>query len=142
MFALPIEAVREIVMVPEITPVPETGRFVRGIINLRGRILPVLDLGERLGFGRGPAHPDGRILVVEPDREHPVGLLVDDASEVLRVPAESLAPPPELAAGGSAGAVRSVARLEGRMLLVLDLDRVLADQMVALPPVSPEAFAQ
>jgi purine-binding chemotaxis protein CheW len=139
-FALPIEAVREIVMVPEITPVPETGPFVRGIINLRGRILPVMDLGQRLGFGPGPKYPDGRILVVEPDREHPIGLLVDDASEVLRVPLESLAPPPELAAG-SAGAVSRVARLEDRILLVLDLDRVLADQAVALLPVSPEAFA-
>jgi len=141
-FALPIESVREIVMVPEITPVPETGPFVRGIINLRGRILPVLDLGMRLGLGRGPSHPDGRILVVEPHGEPPLGLLVDDASEVLRVPADSLAPPPELAAGGSSGAVRSVARLADRMLLVLDLDRVLADHTTPLVAPSLEPLAQ
>jgi len=140
-FALPIAAVREIVMVPEITPVPETGPFVRGIINLRGRILPVLDLAMRLGFGRGPSSPDGRILVVEHDREHPIGLLVDDASEVLRVPESALTPPPELATGGASGAVSSVARLADRLLLVLDLDRVLADQATALPAITPEAIA-
>src|SRR5688572_22190546 len=104
-FALPIASVREIVMVPEITPVPDVGPFVRGIINLRGRILPVLDLAQRLGFGRGPEHPAGRILVVEPQREHPIGLLVDDASEVLRVSADAVTPPPELASGGASGAV-------------------------------------
>jgi purine-binding chemotaxis protein CheW len=141
-FALPIEAVREIVMVPEITPVPDVGPFVRGIINLRGRILPVLDLALRLGFGRGPDHPNGRILVVEHDREHPLGLLVEDASEVLRVPQASIAPPPELAAGGSSGAVGGVARLGERILLVLDLDRVLADPAGApMAPPTLEAYA-
>jgi purine-binding chemotaxis protein CheW len=135
MFALPIEAVREIVMVPEITPVPDTSPFVRGIINLRGRILPVLDLALRLGFGRGPSHPDGRILIVEPDRDHPLGLLVDEASEVLRVPDELLSPPPELAARGASGAVRSVAKLEDRLLLVLDLARVVSSAEQSLSPV-------
>jgi purine-binding chemotaxis protein CheW len=140
-FALPIGAVREIVMVPEITPVPDVGPFVRGIINLRGRILPVLDLAQRLGFGRGPEPPNGRILVVEHDREHPLGLLVEDASEVLRVPDDAIAPPPELAAGGSNGAVRGVARLSDRILLVLDLDRVLGDPNTPLTPPVPETYA-
>ena len=137
-FALPIATVREIVMVPQITPVPDTGRFVRGIINLRGRILPVLDLAARLGLGTGPTPPDGRILVVEPDREHPVGLLVDDASEVLRVPEDAIGPPPELATGG-ASAVRSVARLSDRLLLVLDLDRVLTEAVLTVPVAAVEA---
>ena len=139
-FALPIGAVREIVMVPEITPVPEPGRLVRGIINLRGRILPVLDLGLRLGLGPGPVPPEGRILVVEHDREHPVGLLVDDASEVLRVPDESISPPPELATGGSS-AVRGVARLPDRLLLVLDLDRVFSDGPLVVPAATASAEA-
>jgi purine-binding chemotaxis protein CheW len=139
-FALPIESVREIVMVPEITPVPEVGACVRGIINLRGRILPVLDLGLRLGIGPGPVPPAGRILVVEHDREHPLGLLVDDASEVLRVPKDAVSPPPEMAAHGTTHAVSGVARLPDRMLLLLDLDRVLADTAPSTVPL-PEAAA-
>jgi purine-binding chemotaxis protein CheW len=114
-------------MVPEITPVPESGVFVRGIINLRGRIMPVLDLALRLGLSPGPRDGSGRILVVEQDAQHPLGLLVDEASEVLRVPETLLSPPPELA-GGLAHSVHAVVRLEERLVLLLDLARLLAPE--------------
>lgn len=124
-FGIPIDRVREIVMVPEITPVPDSGEFVRGIINLRGRILPVLDLGLRLGLGPGPRDRSGRIVVVEPERQQFLGLLVDEASEVLRIAEGLLSPPPELLAGSLQGSVKLVARLEERLLLLLDLPRLL-----------------
>jgi purine-binding chemotaxis protein CheW len=125
-FGVEIARVREIVMVPEITPVPECGEFIRGIMNLRGRILPVLDLGLRLGLGPGPRERQGRILVVEQDSEHLLGLLVDEASEVLRIPEGTMAPPPEVASGRLAASVRNVARVEDRLILLLDLGLVLA----------------
>lgn len=124
-FGIPIDRVREIVMVPEITPVPDSGESIRGIINLRGRILPVLDLGLRLGLGPGPHDRSGRIVVVEPDQQQFLGLLVDEASEVLRLAEGQLSPPPELLAGSLQGSVRLVARLEERLLLLLDLPRLL-----------------
>jgi purine-binding chemotaxis protein CheW len=135
-FGVAIDRVREIVVVPEITPVPDSGEFVRGIINLRGRILPVLDLGLRLGLGPGPRDGNGRILVVEPEVHHPLGLLVDEASEVVRIPENLIGPPPELAAGLGGGAVDRVARLEDRLVLLLDLDRVLGEgaRRAAPPP--------
>jgi purine-binding chemotaxis protein CheW len=125
LFGIPIDRVREIVMVPEITPVPDSGEFIRGIINLRGRILPVLDLGLRLGLGPGPRDRSGRIVVVEPERQQFLGLLVDEASEVLRIPEGLLSAPPELLAGSLQGSVLQVARLEERLLLLLDLTRLL-----------------
>lgn len=132
-FGISIDLVREIVMVPEITPVPESGPFIRGIINLRGRILPVLDLGQRLGLGPGPTDGAGRILVVEQNgRQHPLGLLVDDASEVLRLPEDVVGPPPETSSTAS-GSVKGVARLEDRLILLLDLERVLGDPQVRAP---------
>jgi purine-binding chemotaxis protein CheW len=127
-FGVPIHRVREIVTVPQITPVPECPAFVRGIINLRGRILPVLDLAQRLGLEAGPRDGSGRILIVEQDAQHLLGMLVDQASEVLRIPDDGLAPPPELAAHGAGGAVTSVARLEERLVLLLDLDRILTQE--------------
>ena len=126
-FGVPIERVREIVMVPEITPVPESGAFVRGIINLRGRILPVLDLARRLGVVPERREDGGRILVVEHDANHALGLLVDEASEVLRLPAEIIGPPPQTVGAAVPGSLRGVARLDDRLILLLDLDRVLSE---------------
>lgn len=126
-FGVPIERVREIVMVPAITPVPESGAFVRGIINLRGRILPVLDLGQRLGLAPGLPEDGGRILVVEQDAAHALGLLVDEASEVLRLSAEVVGPPPQTIGAVAPGCLRGVARLPDRLILLLDLDHVLSE---------------
>lgn len=126
-FGVPIERVREIVMVPEVTPVPESGACVRGIINLRGRILPVLDLGQRLGLPSEKPEDGGRILVVEHDASHTLGLLVDEASEVLRVSAEVVGPPPQTIGAVVPGCLSGVARLPDRLILLLDLDRVLSE---------------
>jgi purine-binding chemotaxis protein CheW len=126
-FGIPIDRVREIVIVPEITPVPESGEFIRGIINLRGRIIPVMDLGRRLGLREAPRDRSGRILIAEDGGSHLIGLLVDEASEVLRVPEANLGPPPELLGGRMGGAVRGIAHLPERLILLLDLDRVLAE---------------
>ena len=123
---VPIDRVREIVLVPDITPVPESGDVVRGIINLRGRILPVLDLGHRLGVSRAPRDRSGRIVVVEQGADHLLGLLVDDASEVLRIAEGSVSPPPELLSGLLGAGVQSVARSEERLILLVDLEMVLA----------------
>jgi purine-binding chemotaxis protein CheW len=135
-FGIPIDKVREVVMVPDITPVPDSGPHVLGIINLRGRILPVIDLALRLALGPGPRERAGRILVVEQDGQHLVGLLVDDAAEVLRIPEGLLGPPPELAAGSGCGAIARVARLDDRLLLLLDLDRVLGHEVGSPPEMS------
>lgn len=124
-FGIPIEHVREIVMVPEITPVPDSGEHIRGIINLRGRILPVLDLGLRLGLGSGPRDRSGRIVVVEPERQQLLGLLVDEASEVLRLTDAQRSAPPELLADSLQGSVHQVAQVGERLLLLLDLSRLL-----------------
>ncbi len=112
-FGIPIDKVREIVMVPDITPVPDSGPYVLGIINLRGRLLPVIDLALRLALGPGPRERMGRILVVEQDGQHLVGLLVDDAAEVLRIP-EDLFDPRRSWRPNRRGSHRKVARLEDR----------------------------
>jgi len=86
---------------------------------------------RRLGLPPGPRDGSGRILVVEHEPQHPLGLLVDEASEVLRVPDGLLSPPPELANGPLGSSVRGVAKLEDRLVLLLDLGRVMGQDGAA-----------
>ncbi len=123
-FALDIASVREIVRAQRLTPVPLTPPFILGLTNLRGQIIPVVDVRLRLGLEASAIDDRSRLLVVELEG-HPSGLLVDEVREVLTVGEEAFAPPPSL--GGSFdGLVARVAKPGGgRMIQVLDLNRLL-----------------
>ncbi len=119
-YAVPISEVHEIVRVPEITHVPQADQSVEGVINLRGRVLPVIDLGTRLGLGPVEADRQARVVVVD-DGAQGVGLLVDGVSEVLRIVTSDIEAASELSTGSDAGAVRGVAKVGERLVLLLDL---------------------
>jgi len=125
-FALPIEAVSEVGLVPErITKVPKTPKFLEGVINLRGEVLPLVD--QRRRFDLPPsARPEARRVVVVKTHEHRAGLIVDAVSDVLRVPGDSVEPAPPLTED-IARLVRGVINLEAaqRMVLVLDPGELL-----------------
>ncbi len=123
-FGVPIEAVQEIVRLPEVTPVPEAPWFVEGVINLRGRIIPVLDLGKRLRLPDRQRTRKTRILIVETDRRQ-VGLIVDAASEVLRLPPNAIEPPPPMIRGIGVDYITGVGKLGDHLLVLLDLGKVL-----------------
>lgn len=124
-YALDVERVREVVKVDRITRVPGAPAYVRGIINLRGRVVPVIDLRERLGLNAAPSERP-RIMVVE-DGAALVGMLVDRASEVLRLRPGQVQPPDEiLQEGDSSRFVEAVANLEGRLVVVLRPGELLA----------------
>src|ERR1700685_2566182 len=91
-FGLPIAMVREIVRVPEITSVPNAPDYIEGVINLRGRIIPVIDLRKRFGDKSGEKSKKNRIVVVELENRS-IGLLVHSASEVLRIPPSDIEAP-------------------------------------------------
>ncbi len=123
-YGVPIGAVQEIVRLPEITAVPEAPWFVEGVINLRGRIVPVLDLGKRLRLPDRPRTRKARVLIVETDRRE-VGLIVDAASEVLRLPASAIEPPPPMISGIGVEYITGVGKLQDQLLVLLDLAKVL-----------------
>jgi purine-binding chemotaxis protein CheW len=123
-FGVPIGAVQEIVRLPEVTPVPEAPWFVEGVINLRGRIIPVIDLGRRLRLPDRPRTRKTRILIVETDRRQ-VGLIVDAASEVLRLPPNAVEPPPPMISGIGVEYITGVGKLGDQLLVLLDLAKVL-----------------
>src|SRR5688572_21262899 len=94
-FAMDIQLAKEIVLMRPITPIPETHEFVEGVMNLRGNLLPVLDLRKRLRAARAEDHSQARIIIAMVD-ERQTGLIVDGASEVIRVTDEMIEPAPDV----------------------------------------------
>jgi purine-binding chemotaxis protein CheW len=123
-FGVPISNVHEIVRVPAITAVPESPECVEGVINLRGRIIPVVDLRKRFGEKLITAGKKNRILVAEVD-EKMIGLMVDAASEVLKLPPSDIDPPPNVFEEGEVNYVTGVGKLGGRLIIMVDLTRIL-----------------
>lgn len=126
-FGVEILKVQEINRVMEITRVPNAPEFVEGVINLRGRVIPVVNLRSRFGLERKPQDKDTRIVVVELTNKV-VGFVVDAVSEVLRIPQSLMEAPPPLVAGINAEYITAVGKLEGRLLILLDLDKVISHQ--------------
>jgi purine-binding chemotaxis protein CheW len=134
MFALDIAAVREILDMTEITRIPQTPESVRGVVDVRGAAVPVIDL--RLRFGMEPAERtvNTRIVIVEiPNGENlmVLGAIADSVKEVLELTPEDIAPPPRMGAAVDTGFLLGIGRHEGRFLLILDIARVLgADEVI------------
>jgi purine-binding chemotaxis protein CheW len=129
-YGVDVRVVQEIIRVTEITQVPRAPEFVKGVINLRGRIIPVVDLKRKLGLGDVVPGRQSRVVVVKL-RERLVGLLVDGASQVLKVLVSSIeAAPEELTeAAIEQSAIRGVAKLEKRLIILIDLARILAMEL-------------
>ncbi len=123
-FGVPIALVHEIVRVPEITAVPEAPSCVEGVINLRGRIISVVDLRKRFGEKEIARNKKNRILVAEVDGKL-VGLVVDSASEVLKIPAAEIDKPPQVYEENELNYVTGVGKLHGRLIILVDLTRIL-----------------
>jgi purine-binding chemotaxis protein CheW len=126
-FGVKISSVREIVRVPEITAIPSAPEAVEGVINLRGKIVPVMDLRKR--FGHQEIQPDkkNRILVVELENKL-VGLIVNAASEVLKIPPSDIAAPGTLFPEGESSYVTGVGKLKGRLIILLNISKLLHGQ--------------
>jgi len=123
-FGLPILDVREIIRMVEVTPVPHAPNFVEGVINLRGQILPVIDLRKRFGLEMKEMDDSTRIVVVE-IRSSLIGLIVDGVKEVLRIPADTIAPPPQIVANGiGAEYIKGIGHYNEMMIILIDLKKV------------------
>jgi len=124
-FGADVHIVSSIERMQEITLIPETASFVRGVVNLRGSVIPVLDLRERLGFGQVELTIDARMLVV---RVHDVdfGLLVDSAHDVLDVAASEMDERVTALEGIGKEYVRAVAKTNSGLLVLLRLDRIIS----------------
>ena len=125
-YGVDVRLVQEIIRVSEITQVPRAPGFIKGVINLRGRVIPVLDLKRKLGLGEVAESARTARIVVVKVKERLVGLLVDGASQVLKVPVASIEAAPEEVVEIDANYLRGVAKLEDRLIILMDLPKVLA----------------
>ena len=120
-YAIDILGVQEIIRIVEITHVPNAPHFVEGVVNLRGKVIPIINLRTRLGLSSAEHTKDTRIIVVEV--AHLIlGFIVDSVEEVLRLPGESIEPPPSTGRGRADDFQKGVGRVEERLLILLDLE--------------------
>ena len=131
-FGLPISLVHEIVRPPEITNVPHAPEYVEGVMNLRGRIVPVIDLRRRFGGAAIANSRKNRVLVVDVE-SRAVGLIVDSASEVLKISDAQIEPPPNVLTDAATSYVTGVAKYQGRLIILVDLRRILQSGELRLP---------
>ncbi|EMG38641.1 chemotaxis signal transduction protein [Desulfocurvibacter africanus PCS] len=124
-FGVDILKVQEIIRTMEITRVPRAPAFVEGVINLRGKVIPIIDLRKRFGLQARGHDKNTRIIVIEISNMI-VGFVVDSVSEVLRIPASTVEPPPPMVAGLESEYISGVGKLEDRLLILLDLNRLLS----------------
>ncbi|SFU75435.1 chemotaxis protein CheW [Alicyclobacillus macrosporangiidus] len=124
-YGVPVEQVQSVERMLPIAHVPKTLPFIKGVVNLRGVVTPVLDLRERFGFPPAEADADTRIVVVQVER-FLVGLIVDAVDDVVSIDASAVEPPPAMVGGVEAEYLHGVVRREDRVLILLNLTRVLS----------------
>lgn len=123
-FGVDILLVQEINKMTKLTKVPNAPEFVEGIINLRGKVIPVVDLRVKLNIPKKEHDKDTRIIVVEIDN-NTIGFIVDSVNEVLRIPMSITEAPPSLVTGINSEFIKSVGKLEDRLIILIDLNKIL-----------------
>jgi len=126
-YAIEIKYVTEIIGFQPITEVPELPDYIKGIINLRGKIIPVMDV--RLRFKKQPAEYNDRTCIIVIDVQNiSVGLIVDNVSEVLSISDDSIVPPPEISRGTENRYIKAIGKVENDVKLILDCNKLLSDK--------------
>jgi len=138
LYGVGIEAVQEIVRVPEITEVPDAPGFLEGVINLRGRIVPVIDLRKRFRLQGQEKTKSTRVLIAE-NSGSLVGLLVDTVSEVLKIQPEAIDEPPQMISAVGVEYITGVAKTDAGLIIILDLKQVLNIEEIRKIGSTPEA---
>ncbi len=125
-YGIEITKIREIILVGEITRIPETPSYVKGLINLRSTVIPVIDLRVRFSLADAELTADSRIMVLNVGRRT-IGIIVDSVNEVLRVTQQQISPAPPTVASSGNDYMTGLVRLKDDLLILLDVDRLFGD---------------
>ncbi len=125
-YGIEITKIREIILVGEITQVPETPHYIKGLINLRSSVIPVIDLRARFELAENELTQDSRIMVLNVGRRT-IGIMVDSVSEVLRVSQDQISPAPPTVANLGNRYMTGLVRLEEQLLILVDVDRLFSE---------------
>jgi|Deesub1362A_J573_1020465.scaffolds.fasta_scaffold00398_39 purine-binding chemotaxis protein CheW len=123
-YAVDILKVQEINRMTEIAKVPNAPHYVEGLINLRGRVIPVISLRKRFGLKEKDSDERSRIMIMD-IQGITIGLVVDSVSEVLRIPAATVEPTPPIASDISTEFIKGIAKLDDRLIILIDMDRLI-----------------
>ena len=126
-YAVDILSVQEINRITEITKVPNAPDYVEGVINLRGKVIPVVNLRKKFGLDNRETDDSSRVIIMD-IQGVTYGLVVDSVSEVLRIPANIVEPPPPMASSMSSMFIKGIAKLENRLIILIDIDKCLGQQ--------------
>lgn len=124
-YGLEIQYVTEIIGIQKITKVPDMPNFIKGVINLRGKVIPVMDIRARFGLPSRDYDERTCIVVVNID-EQPLGLVVDRVNEVVDIPAEQVEPPPTTAKGSVSRHIRGIGKINDEVKILLDVARLMS----------------
>ena len=125
-YGIEITKVQEIILVGEITKVPQTPKYIKGLINLRSTVIPIVDLRLRFGMPEDAVGDETRIMVMNVAGKT-IGIIVDAVSEVLRISRDQIAPPPPTVSCQGRDYLTGLAKLEKRLLILLDVERILTE---------------
>jgi purine-binding chemotaxis protein CheW len=135
-FAIGILSIKEIIEYGNLTEVPRMPEFIRGVINLRGAVVPVIDLGSRFGKHASSVSRRTCIVIIEvihEDEQQVVGVMVDAVNEVLDIPSSEIEPAPSFGAKIRADFIRGMGKVDGKFVIILNVDHVLSmDEMSSL----------
>lgn len=124
-YGVDVSQIQEIVKMRDITRVPKAPYYIRGVMNLRGNVIPVIDLRKRFSLPFKETTDQSRIIVFD-IKGVKFGIIVDAVSEVIRLPKENIEPPPPIAMGGiEASYIRGVGKLQNKLIILLDLEKAL-----------------
>ena len=131
-YGVDIHTMKEVIRIREITPLPKAPHFVKGVINLRGDVIPIIDLREKFGLEQREYTEATRVMVVEVEKRM-IGLVVDSVSHVIRLGEGQIDPTPPLVGGVSSEYIRGVGKLDERLIVLLNIDRIItAEEKIEL----------